>query len=42
MEKVIELANTRHTHVVAGGYGAGAVACTATTFAGGLLGGPIG
>lgn len=41
-EKVIELANIRHIHVVAQEYGAGAVACTALSFAGGLLGGPVG
>lgn len=41
-EKVIELANARHIHVVVREYGAGAVACTALSFAGGLLGGPVG
>lgn len=42
LEKAIELANSRHIHVVAREYGAGAVACTAVSFVGGLFGGPMG
>lgn len=42
LEKVIELTNSSHIHVVARRYGVSAAACTGISFVGGLFGGPLG
>lgn len=41
-EKVIELANNHHIHLVKNHYGTSTVACSVISFAGGIFGGPVG
>lgn len=41
-DKIIEVANNRNIHIVKSSTVKGAAACTAISFFGGLIGGPIG